>query len=102
MTQHLIRTLTDTTGHPFVHITKARENETFTVVEAESKEEAEEIAKGPKGLLEVVSSSFNNGPISKVFSEASVNVNGQRGISKSLTNEQVQKLIELAKEKKGQ
>ena len=40
MTQHLIRTLTDSTGHPFVHITKARENETFTVVEAENKEEA--------------------------------------------------------------
>lgn len=45
MTQHLIRTLTDTTGHPFVHITKARENETFTVVEAESKEEAKRIAE---------------------------------------------------------
>lgn len=38
--QYLVRTLTDSTGHPFVHITKARENETFTVVEAESKEEA--------------------------------------------------------------
>ena len=42
MTQHLIRTLKDSTGHTFVHITKARENETFTVVEAESNEEAEE------------------------------------------------------------
>lgn len=41
MTQYLIRTLTDSTGHPFAHVTKARENETFTVVEAESKEEAE-------------------------------------------------------------
>lgn len=41
--QHLIRTLIDSTGHTFVHITKARENETFTVVEAESKEEAERI-----------------------------------------------------------
>lgn len=39
--QYLVRTLTDSTGHPFVNITKARENETFTVVEAESKEEAE-------------------------------------------------------------
>ena len=38
--QYLIRTLTDSTGHPFTHVTKARENETFTVVEAESKEEA--------------------------------------------------------------
>ena len=40
MTQYLIRTLTDSTGHPFTHVTKARENETFTVVKAESKEEA--------------------------------------------------------------
>ncbi|SCU31627.1 phage protein [Staphylococcus xylosus] len=39
--QYLIRTLTDSTGHPFTHVTQARENETFTVVEAESKEEAE-------------------------------------------------------------
>lgn len=40
MTQYLIRTLTDSTGTPFTHVTKARENEKFTVVEAESKEEA--------------------------------------------------------------
>ncbi|MDW4221585.1 DUF1381 domain-containing protein [Staphylococcus saprophyticus] len=40
MTQYLIRTLTDSTGHPFTHVTKARENEKFTVIEAESKEEA--------------------------------------------------------------
>ncbi|MEB8071592.1 DUF1381 domain-containing protein [Staphylococcus xylosus] len=39
--QYLIRTLTDSTGYPFTHVTQARENETFTVVEAESKEEAE-------------------------------------------------------------
>ncbi|MGW7906306.1 DUF1381 domain-containing protein [Staphylococcus pseudoxylosus] len=38
--QHLIRRLTDSTGHTFTHVTQARENETFTVVEAESKEEA--------------------------------------------------------------
>ena len=62
MTQYLIRTLTDSTGHTFTHVTKARENETFTVVDAESKEEAEEIAKRPKGLLEVVPSSFNDNP----------------------------------------
>lgn len=42
MTQHLIRTLTDSTGHTFTHVTQARDNETFIVVEAESKEEAEE------------------------------------------------------------
>ncbi|WP_436961680.1 DUF1381 domain-containing protein [Staphylococcus xylosus] len=40
--QYLIRTLTDSTGHPFTHVTQARENETFTVVEAESKGDAKE------------------------------------------------------------
>ena len=69
MTQYLIRTLTDSTGHPFTHVTKARDNETFTVVEAKSKEEAEEIAKRPKGLLEVIPSSFNNGLISKALNK---------------------------------
>lgn len=43
--QYLIRTLTDSTGHPFTETIKARENETFTVVEAESKEEALDKAK---------------------------------------------------------
>lgn len=42
--QYLIRTLTDSTGRNFTHVTQARENETFTVVEAESKEDAREIA----------------------------------------------------------
>ncbi|MBF2780678.1 DUF1381 domain-containing protein [Staphylococcus saprophyticus] len=51
MTQYLIRTLTDSTGHPFTHVTKARENETFTVVKAESKEEALEMATGGKSRL---------------------------------------------------
>ena len=60
MGQYLIRTLTDSTGHKFTHVTKARDNETFTVVKAKSKEEALEMVKRPKGLLEVVSSSFNN------------------------------------------
>ncbi|UBV35712.1 DUF1381 domain-containing protein [Staphylococcus xylosus] len=67
MAQYLIRTLTDSTGQPFTHVTQARENETFTVVEAESKEEAEKMAKKPKGLLSYVSSSFNNDPISKAL-----------------------------------
>ncbi|MFC3466511.1 hypothetical protein CD120_01060 [Staphylococcus saprophyticus] len=51
MTQYLIRTLTDSTGTPFTHVTKARENETFTVVEAESKEEAKEKVTGGKSRL---------------------------------------------------
>ncbi|WP_204174249.1 DUF1381 domain-containing protein [Staphylococcus sp. GDY8P19P] len=67
MTQYLVRTLTDSTGHPFTHVTKARENEKFTVVEAKSKEDAKEKVKKPKGLLEVVPSSFNNGPISRAL-----------------------------------
>lgn len=69
MTQYLIRTLTDSTGTPFTHVTKARENETYQVVEAESKEEALDKAKKPKGLLEVIPSSFNNGPISRALSK---------------------------------
>nr|WP_216652803.1 DUF1381 domain-containing protein [Staphylococcus xylosus] len=46
--QYLIRTLTDSTGHTFTHVTQALENETFTVVEAESKEEAERKASDKK------------------------------------------------------
>ena len=65
MTQYFVRTLKYSTGHKFTHVTKARDNETFTVVEAKSKEEAEEIAKRPKGLLEVIPSSFNNSFIRK-------------------------------------
>ena len=67
MTQYFVRTLTDFTGHKFTHVTKARENETFTIVEAESKEEAKEKVMKLKGLLEVVPSSFNNGPISRAL-----------------------------------
>ncbi|QKQ06013.1 DUF1381 domain-containing protein [Staphylococcus saprophyticus] len=43
--QYLIRTLTDSTGYPFTEVIKPRENEKFTVVEAESKEEAEKMVK---------------------------------------------------------
>lgn len=67
MTQYLIRTLTDSTRHEFKEVIKARENETYQVVEAESKEGALEKVKKPKGLLEVVPSSFNNGPISRAL-----------------------------------
>lgn len=69
MTQYLIRTLTDSTGHTFTHVTKARENETFTVVDAESREQALEKVERPKGLLQVIPSSFNNGPISRALSK---------------------------------
>lgn len=43
MTQYLITTFTDTSGIPHNHVTKARENQTFTVVNAESEEEARKI-----------------------------------------------------------
>ena len=69
MAQYLIRKIKDSTGHPFTHVTKARENEKLTVVEAESKEEALEMADKPKGLLSVVPSSFNNGPISRALAQ---------------------------------
>lgn len=42
MTQYLIRTLTDSTGHEFKEVIKARENESYQVVDAESKEDAKE------------------------------------------------------------
>ena len=60
MTQYLIRTLTDSTGHPFTHVTKARENETFTVVEAESKEDALEKAEVRVKVIRQVIKDFKN------------------------------------------
>ncbi|BCQ12065.1 TPA: DUF1381 domain-containing protein [Staphylococcus aureus] len=41
MTQYLVTTFKDSTGQPHEHFTTARDNQTFTVIEAESKEEAE-------------------------------------------------------------
>lgn len=66
MTQYLIRTINHN-GKPFTDVIKVKDNETYTVVEAESKEEAKEKVKKHKGLLEVVPSSFNNGPISRAL-----------------------------------
>ncbi|MBE2137337.1 DUF1381 domain-containing protein [Staphylococcus argenteus] len=42
MTQYLVTTFKDSTGLPHEHIIVARDNQTFTVVDAESKEEAKE------------------------------------------------------------
>ena len=67
MKQYLIRHITDSTGHTFTEVIKPRENERYEIVSADSKEEAEEIANRPKGLLEIVPSSFNNNPISKAL-----------------------------------
>ena len=63
--QFLIRHITDSTGHTFTEVIKPRENERYEIVSAESKKKAEEMAKRPKGLLEVVPSSFNNSFIRK-------------------------------------
>ncbi|HDG4854220.1 TPA: DUF1381 domain-containing protein [Staphylococcus aureus] len=41
MTQYLVTTFKDSTGRKHTHITRAKRNQKFTVVEAESKEEAE-------------------------------------------------------------
>ena len=58
--QFLVRKTHHTTGEVFFDVTRAKENEEFVVVDAESKEEAKEKVKKPKGLLEVVPSSFNS------------------------------------------
>ncbi|WP_352163463.1 DUF1381 domain-containing protein [Staphylococcus succinus] len=54
-------------GQPFTDVTKIRENETYQVVEAESKEKALEITKKPKGLLSIIPSNFNDNPISRAL-----------------------------------
>ncbi|PYA77237.1 DUF1381 domain-containing protein [Serratia marcescens] len=41
MTQYLVTKFKDSTGQAHEHFTTARDHQTFTVVEAESKEEAE-------------------------------------------------------------
>lgn len=67
--QYLIRKIHHTTDEVFLDVTKARENEYYEIVSAESKAEALEMADKPKGLLSVVPSSFNNGPISRALSQ---------------------------------
>lgn len=43
--QYLIKTITHDTGEVFYDVVRARENEVFTLVEAESEEEAKRLAK---------------------------------------------------------
>lgn len=64
---YLVKMIEHDTGEVFADVLKIKNNETYKVIEAESREEALEMAKRPKGLLEVVSSSFNNNPISKAL-----------------------------------
>ena len=56
----LVRKTHHTTGEVFFDVTRAKENEEFIVVDAENKEDAKEKVRKPKGLLEVVPSSFNS------------------------------------------
>ena len=67
---YLVKMIEHDTGEVFADVLKIKDNETYKVIEAESREEALEMAKRPKGLLEVVSSSFNNSFISRVLSKA--------------------------------
>ena len=53
MTQYLIRTLTDSTGHPFVEVIKPRENECYEIVSADSKEEARDKIKEDKEHIDI-------------------------------------------------
>lgn len=76
MIQYLIKTITHKTGEVFHDVVKARENEVFTLVDAESEDEAREKTKKPKGLLEVVPSPLSNSPISRALSKS------QRGPSR--------------------
>lgn len=50
MTQFLVRKTHHTTGETFTDVIKARNSETYTVVEAESKEEAERMVNEPRML----------------------------------------------------
>ncbi|OEK70835.1 DUF1381 domain-containing protein [Staphylococcus equorum] len=61
--EFLIRHITDSTNHTFTEVIKPRENECYEIVSADSKAEAEEISKRPKGLLNYVKSNFNDSRI---------------------------------------
>lgn len=74
--QYLVKTITHDTGEVFHDVIKAKENEVFILVDAESEDEAIEKTKKHKGLLEVVPSPFSNSPISRALSKS------QRGPSR--------------------
>lgn len=70
MPEYLVRKIHHTTDEVFLDVTKAKENETFIVVDAESSEEAKEKVKKPRGLTDYVPSSFNSGPVGRALSKA--------------------------------
>ncbi|WP_353422749.1 DUF1381 domain-containing protein [Staphylococcus xylosus] len=60
--QYLIKQTTHTTGETFTDVTKIRDNETYQVVEAESKEEAKKLYRAVqlKNALSSVSKGASN------------------------------------------
>ncbi|CAC6004604.1 TPA: DUF1381 domain-containing protein [Staphylococcus aureus] len=58
MTQYLVTTFKDSTGRKHTHITKAKSNQRFAVVEGESKEEAKEKYKAQVKRDEIESFTF--------------------------------------------
>ncbi|WP_436952470.1 DUF1381 domain-containing protein [Staphylococcus shinii] len=62
MTQYLVTTFTDSIGHIHPHVTAAKPNQTFNVVEAESKEEAKRLYRAVqmKNALSSVSKGASN------------------------------------------
>lgn len=59
MTKYLIRKIHHTTGEVFLDATKAKENETFIVVDAESAEEAKKITRY-KIMIKRISQTLKN------------------------------------------
>lgn len=93
MTQYLIKTITHDTGEVFHDVVKARENEVFTLVDAESEEEALDKANNPKGLLSCVPSPFSNSPISRAFKEQRINENAVSGDKNNLSVEEMKRRL---------
>lgn len=88
MTNYLIRTI-EHNGQPFTDVTKIRDNETYQVVEAESKEEAEKMAMGEVILRPVITKNYQP----PEFDDK------EQGISPSVKAEKIQRLIDQVERK---
>lgn len=60
MTQYLIKTITHDTGEVFHDVVKARENEVFTLVDAESEDEALKRYRFSKAINNINNTLKNN------------------------------------------
>ena len=60
MTQYLVKTTTHDTGEVFHDVVKARENEVFTLVDAESEEEALKRYRFSKAINNINNTLKNN------------------------------------------